>query len=411
MACYRPATDVLDFLAPIIRMNEVWMELFKTLTSKELAGKVNSRLRKRARYLVNNFFYWVVPQYALMPSTIAVVVNSSCNLKCKMCDLGSQQEDAFEYRNLMDKGEMGIDTFKKFIDSVAWFKPEVFFICTEPSIYCHLLGAVEYAHKKGIRVQMTTNGVLLKSLARPLIEAGLDQINISIDADTAELHDLIRGVPGTFKAVNEGIDEIIHIKKDTDSKHPMIGITAAITNYNFSKLENIAATFSQKDIDFVIFTHYSFITKQMCESHNAKFDDIPITEAHVYEADPDLIDPEVLKKQVEEIKRKYVNNGKLITFVPNLEGDDLITYYKKHLEPVSHFNRCYYPWKYCWLLPNGDVTRGFKCFGLKMGNVNEKDFKDIWLGKPYKEFRKRLRKNKLFPAGYRCTNLFSSYHA
>jgi len=371
---------------------------------------VLGKLKIIARYFANSFFYWVNPEYALLPSTIVVIINNTCNLRCKMCDLGSQQENAFEYRNIMSTGDMPIELFKKFVDSVEFFKPEIFIVCVEPTVYPHLVEAVGYANSRGLKTQITTNGVLLKQLAIPLIDAGIGQINVSIDADSAELHDIIRGVKGTFKAALEGLDEVLRLRESKNSKLPRIGVVTAITNYNFSRLEKIVEAFISKEIDFVNFTHYSFITKEMADTHNKNFKDIPVTEANVYEADPDAVDPESIKKQVDNIKRNFIKTEKSIAFIPNISGKDITTYYTRHSEALGKFGRCYYPWKYSWLLPNGDVIAGFKCFNQKMGNINEKDFKLIWQDKPYRDFRKRLKREKLFPACYRCSNLFSSHY-
>jgi cyclic pyranopterin phosphate synthase len=58
----------------------------------------------------------------------------------------------------------------------------------EPTVRANIVNIVrEIASTEGIRsVSMTTNGVLLKKLARPLAEAGLQRVNVSIDTLDAE---------------------------------------------------------------------------------------------------------------------------------------------------------------------------------------------------------------------------------
>ncbi len=53
----------------------------------------------------------------------------------------------------------------------------------EPTVRAHVVDLVRnIAHTEGIRtVTMTTNGVLLAKLARPLAEAGLKRVNVSLD--------------------------------------------------------------------------------------------------------------------------------------------------------------------------------------------------------------------------------------
>jgi cyclic pyranopterin phosphate synthase len=82
----------------------------------------------------------------------------------------------------------------------------------EPTVRAHIVDVVRsIASTEGIRsVSMTTNGVLLKKLAQPLAEAGLQRVNISIDTLNAgkfqrltrwgKLEDVWEGVLASEKA-------------------------------------------------------------------------------------------------------------------------------------------------------------------------------------------------------------------
>ena len=76
----------------------------------------------------------------------------------------------------------------------------------EPTVRAHIVPLVrEIASTPGIRtVTMTTNGILLGKLAKPLKEAGLQRVNISLDTlDPGKFRRLTRW--GTFEQVWEGI--------------------------------------------------------------------------------------------------------------------------------------------------------------------------------------------------------------
>jgi radical SAM protein with 4Fe4S-binding SPASM domain len=53
---------------------------------------------------------------------------------------------------------------------------------------------------------------------------------------------------------------------------------------------------------------------------------------------------------------------------------------------------CLQPWEYVFLRANGDVAPCCALFGSDrgavMGNVLEEDFRAIWLGERYREFRR-----------------------
>ncbi len=76
----------------------------------------------------------------------------------------------------------------------------------EPTVRLHIVDIVrEIAHTPGIRsLSMTTNGVLLGRLAKPLAEAGLQRVNVSIDTlDPDKFHRLTRW--GSLEDVWNGV--------------------------------------------------------------------------------------------------------------------------------------------------------------------------------------------------------------
>ncbi len=77
----------------------------------------------------------------------------------------------------------------------------------EPTVRAHIVDLVNsISHVEGVRsLSMTTNGVLLKKLAKPLKAAGLQRVNVSIDTLNPErFHRLTRW--GTLEDVFGGIE-------------------------------------------------------------------------------------------------------------------------------------------------------------------------------------------------------------
>src|SRR6056297_3922347 len=59
-------------------------------------------------------------------------------------------------------------------------------------------------------ISLTTNGRMLAypEYARQLVEAGLNSLVFSIHGHTAELHDYLTGVKGSFDQLGKGIDNV-----------------------------------------------------------------------------------------------------------------------------------------------------------------------------------------------------------
>jgi MoaA/NifB/PqqE/SkfB family radical SAM enzyme len=117
--------------------------------------------------------------------TLIVEPSSKCNLACTFCDLHSGRIEGTDSL----KGQMTEETFVRIVDQFA----ELPFVLKEiqyhgngePLMNKNLPNFVRYARSKGIanKHRLTTNGTMLnpKNL-ETVVEAGIDEIHVSLDA-------------------------------------------------------------------------------------------------------------------------------------------------------------------------------------------------------------------------------------
>jgi cyclic pyranopterin phosphate synthase len=106
----------------------------------------------------------------------------------------------------------------------------------EPTVRAHVVDLVrEIAHTPGVRtLTMTTNGVLLDRLARPLAEAGLQRVNISLDTlNPDKFQHLTRW--GSFEDVWAGIRAA-----EKAGLTPIKINAVVVRGYNDTDLEDLA---------------------------------------------------------------------------------------------------------------------------------------------------------------------------
>ena len=131
---------------------------------------------------------------------LRISLTDHCNLRCVYC----MPEDQTFHPNpeLMQDDELALLT--RMFASLGFDKIRL--TGGEPTVRAHIVDVVRsIASTEGIRsVSMTTNGVLLRKLAQPLAEAGLQRVNISIDTlDPGKFHRLTRW--GNLEDVWEGV--------------------------------------------------------------------------------------------------------------------------------------------------------------------------------------------------------------
>src|ERR687895_2223544 len=112
----------------------------------------------------------------ILPEIVQIESTNICNAKCVFCP-----RDEMHRR----QGVMSFDLFRKIVDECAALGITHVRVHNygEPFIDKRLVEKVRYAKQKGIQeVGMISNGSLITDeVARGIIEAGLDAINISVD--------------------------------------------------------------------------------------------------------------------------------------------------------------------------------------------------------------------------------------
>lgn len=150
------------------------------------------------------------------PFVLIVDPASHCNLKCRFCPTGDLELIKATGRY---QGPMAFDLFKKIIDDLEEFSEPVKVLRLykegEPLMNRRFAEMVGYARRsnKIERIDTTTNGVLLTPrTSEKVIEAGIDQINISVNGIRGDQFvDLVR-TKVNFKRYVENIKYLYNIR-------------------------------------------------------------------------------------------------------------------------------------------------------------------------------------------------------
>ena len=145
-------------------------------------------------------------RYGRRLNYLRISLTDHCNLRCLYC---MPEEMVFRpSAELMQDDE--ILTLVRLFVSLGFDKIRL--TGGEPTIRAHVVDLVEQiSHTPGVNtITMTTNGVLLSRLAQPLVKAGLQRVNISLDTLNPEkfqtltrwgsLHDVWSGIRAAEEA-------------------------------------------------------------------------------------------------------------------------------------------------------------------------------------------------------------------
>lgn len=327
------------------------------------------------------------------PKDVYLIVNSKCNAKCIMCDVGLGINTTFS--NIMTKyGEMDLQIIKKTINDL-WWKPKIRITSTEPLLYSKIDTAVRLYKKNNFFVSITTNGILLDKYIEKIIQWNLDEIIVSLHGPP-----LINDKIFQIKVTDKIVASLKNLNKFR-SKSLKIGINTVIMPINQNYIYETVNLYRDY-VDFYILSHLNFVSEACAKKHNKLFPKYSMSPSTVYGINPQEVDPEKLHY---ELKRTVMDFDVII--IPKIyDKDSLFIYYKVPEKPLNKNQKCQVPWQCSQIAPTGDVLVSTRCFNISMGNIKNQSFLSIWNGKLLREFRKDLLYFKFFPVCNRCCGVF-----
>ncbi len=126
------------------------------------------------------------PIAEIEPVCLYLETTNRCNLLCTTCPR--------TFEALEPPGDMSWDLFTKIVDQFPKIARVVLHGVGEPMMVPALPRMVRYLKDRGTYVLFNTNGTLLtQRKGRELIEAGLDELRLSLDAAEPKAFELVRG--------------------------------------------------------------------------------------------------------------------------------------------------------------------------------------------------------------------------
>jgi len=170
------------------------------------------------------------------PLHLDIELNYSCNFRCPMCPHGMPDAWKPDYANQW----MSFELFKRLIDEGVPLGLRAVRLnqLNEPLMRKDLDTFVAYAKQAGvIDIHINTNAALLtRKRSVQLIEAGLTQLRVSVDASTAQTFGIVR-VGGNYDTVVKNVREFIEVRREMGRRLPLLRVSFVRTAENEHEVE------------------------------------------------------------------------------------------------------------------------------------------------------------------------------
>ena len=176
------------------------------------------------------------------PGMVCTILTSRCNFRCSFCS----------HPRMRVVDEIPLQRWKEILRSLkAWLGTfRINFLGGEPLLYPDALELLRFCQRNEIMAGITTNGSLLtESMVRELARCDLFNISISMDSARPELHDELRGVPGSHARILRGLD---HLQRHVGGR-TRIALRTTVLESNLDDLLPLARMVRQRNLHSIAF--------------------------------------------------------------------------------------------------------------------------------------------------------------
>ncbi|MEO8391353.1 MAG: radical SAM protein [Chloroflexota bacterium] len=322
------------------------------------------------------------------PHCVFIEVTNHCNLLCETCPR--------TFVTYEEPKTLTWDNFLKIADQFPDMERAVLHGIGEPLINKELPRMIAHLKARGVYVLFNTNATLLTpEWSRKLIESGLDEMRCSIDGADPKTYASIRGAPLLHKIVSN-LTKFMQIQKEMGAATPRASIWMTGMKENVHELPDLLRLAAKMGVPEI------YLQRMV----------------YYYEADqaPGMMDAghglfDQFDMQVEQIVAECEALAQELGLMFKASGATSPRHSLEASRQRDHqpWKACLRPWTTAYITVNGNAlpcciapfaTTDYA--SLKLGNVFEQPFVEIWNDERYQQWREKLLSDQPHPACAGC---------
>ena len=330
-----------------------------------------------------------------LPAGAVYEATMRCNLECEFCYVGDLLNIEGQWRQ-----ELTVDALRRAFPESPDFQINL----TGGEIFMRkdILSVLDLFREKGYACgYLTTNGTIINeeraNALADLAAAGfLKHISVSIDGP-GELHDIARGVKGTFERTSAGLRRLQAAARRKQA--PLrVSINTTVAHQNLEALEQMVEVAEELGVDAIGLNHLMYSTpEEVAETVRLIGAEDASAIATFVTSDPGL-NIALVREKVAALQEKCRQKNILFDFRPKVHPQLIDNYYTPGAKLEG---RCLYPFLQARVSFSGKV---YFCpfIRVEVGDLAESSLEQVWNGEKYVALRRKLIENGIFPVCRRC---------
>ncbi len=373
----------MSTLLPILPPSDLLDKQTDTLSpAAQAAEEEKNRMRR----------YFQKPEEALTtvaeqePVCLYLETTNRCNLLCTTCPR--------TYEQLEPEADMPWDLFTSLIDQYPNIARVVLHGIGEPMLVKDIAQRVKYLKDRNIYVLFNTNGTLLNAAnGKALIDAGLDELRVSLDAAESEVYQMVRG-KDFFAKIVENVGNFTRLQRELNAPKPRVSLWLTGLRETVDQLPNFVRLAHSVGVFEVYLQRLVF------------FDD-PLSDQSLARAESALFEHTTTREEalIQEAQDVATSLGVMFSASGAVDPGESI---RKQRDDAP-WSLCRRPWSLMYITANGRVLpcciapfsmKGYGSFTL--GDATQNSLREIWNGNDYQQFREGLLTSAPPPACANC---------
>jgi MoaA/NifB/PqqE/SkfB family radical SAM enzyme len=371
----------MSTLLPILNPEEPLDDAALTPAARQAEEEKN-----RMRRYFENPKEQLAPTVAHEPVCLYLETTNRCNLLCTTCPR--------TYEQLEPEADMPWSLFTQIIDQYPNIARVVLHGIGEPMLVKDIAARVAYLKARNIYVLFNTNGtVLTEANGRALIEAGLDELRVSLDAADPAVYQMVRG-KDFFSQIVQNVRNFTRLQRELNAPKPVVSLWLTGLRETVDQLPAFVRLAHDVGVREVYLQRLVFFEEPQSDKSLARAESALFEHTTARE--------EALIREAESIAKDL---GIMFSASGAVDPGESI---RKQRDDAP-WSLCRRPWSLMYITANGRVLpcciapfsmKGYGAFTL--GDATQQTLREIWNGPEYQRFREGLLTSEPPPACANC---------
>jgi MoaA/NifB/PqqE/SkfB family radical SAM enzyme len=308
---------------------------------------------------------------AAPPVCVYLEVTNRCNLLCETCPR--------TFEALEPPADMSWQLFTSIVDQLPGLVRAVLHGVGEPMLVKNLPRMIRYLKERGVYVLFNTNGTLLAPRKRAeLVDTGLDELRVSLDAAEAESFFKVRG-KDFFDRIVRNLSEFVRLQRERDAATPRVSLWLTGLKETIAQLPDFVRLAARIGIGEVYLQRLVFddLGRGLARQESSLF--------------------ESTRRQEDEAIAAAEAIGRALGVTIDASGATEPGTSLKRGAGAAPWSACRRPWSLMYFTAHGRAlpcciapfsARGYETYTL--GNATQESLREIWNGTAYQDFRAAL---------------------